>query len=170
METREFSGTGSFGLISLQTGAVERWLENSVRELASAASNSSGTGLHIADSEIVFTLTVIPAARQPSSLCGTSACRNCRTARANKRCVLPWSNTCSLASAVAVSGGIRHHGAHTVMNLYPLNLQLPTSRVMRRVLRKAGVGNGIGAGSTASSSRTKGLTTTSDRLKLRCRG
>src|SRR5436190_20152568 len=65
VETRGFSGTGSFGLISLQTGAVERWLENLAPEPASTASDSSGTGLHIADSEIVFMPTVIPAAKRP---------------------------------------------------------------------------------------------------------
>ncbi len=139
----------------------ERWLENLAPEPASTASDSSGIGLNIADSEIVSMPTVIPAARQPSFHCGTSACRGCRTARANKRCVLQWRNSCALATAVAVSEEVLRHAAHSVMSRYPLNLPPHTSRVTHRVLSKAGVGNGIGAGSIASLSRTKGLITTS---------
>ena len=139
------------------------WQENKASEPASTASNSSGTGSHIADSETVFMPIVIPVAKQPSFHYGTSACRSCRTARGNRRCVPQWSHTCNLASVVAVSAGGLRRAVHTVPNRCPPNLPCPTSKPMRRARRKAGAGKGIGAESIASSLREKGLITTSDK-------
>lgn len=146
--------------MSLKSGAVESWIGSRVSEHASTASSSSATTLYIPDSTIRCMRTVIPVAKQPAYLSETSACRSCGTARGIRRCVRRWSHMCSLADAVAVSKEVRRQGAHTVTNRYPLNLRPPILKVMHGAL---GVGNEIGVGSTASSSRTNGLPTTSDR-------
>jgi len=114
-----------------------------------------------ADSEIVSTLTATPVVERQSCLNGTSECPSYQTAQVNKRCVLQWNSTFSHVSAEVVSNEALPHAVRTAANRYRRKLQRRTSRRMPRAPRRAGVGRETGAASTASSSKTKGLTTTS---------
>jgi hypothetical protein len=79
-----------------------------------------------------------------------------------KKCVQQWSNTFTLATVVDTSYEVQHHAARDVAKRCPPSRPLHTSRAMREAPRKGGVGREVGAGFTASSSRTKWFRTTSD--------
>ena len=148
--------------MSTQAG-IGAWGEAKTSGVANIASNDSDIGSGIADLATAFTLTAIPVEGQPSFLCGTSACRTCRTVQFNAKFAPPWSHICSPASAEDVSGADRPLVARTVRNHFPLSLQPRISKTMRPAPKRAGAGRGIGADYIASSSRKGQFTITSDR-------
>jgi hypothetical protein len=137
------------------------WQESLTSAPANTATVTSAIGLPIADSGIVFTPTAIPVARLRFSRCGISECPNCQIVRVNKRCARRWKPTFSPASAVVVSREELRHGVRTAVSRCLRRPRRRTSRATPPVLKGVGVGRRTGATCTASSSRTKRLTTTS---------
>jgi hypothetical protein len=118
------------------------------------ANAGSAIGCAIADSQMARMPTAIRVGEQRFSLCGTSECQDYPIVLASRKSAPEWNHTLPAVSVEGRSERGRRRDVRIASIRFPPGWPPDTSRRMLLVIKKAGIGNRLGAVSIASSLRT----------------